>query len=123
MSKADFVRANSSLSVKDLVGKALFDGIDLTENYVYKVRGYDKKAAAKRKAIAKKLAVKRTITPVVAKPAAETAPAITNPAATTRTTDAQVEDLLRAIAAELGLGRAVEILAGERAKVRAVIGA
>jgi hypothetical protein len=34
-----------------------------------------------------------------------------------------VEDLLRAVAPELGLGRAIEILAGERARVRAAIGA
>jgi hypothetical protein len=33
-----------------------------------------------------------------------------------------VEDLLRAAAAELGLGRAMEILEGERARVRAVLG-
>jgi hypothetical protein len=32
-----------------------------------------------------------------------------------------VDDLLRAVAAELGLGRAVEILAGERARIRAVL--
>jgi hypothetical protein len=31
------------------------------------------------------------------------------------------EPLLRAVAAELGLGRAVEILQGERARVRAVL--
>ena len=121
MSKADFVRANSSLSVKDLVGKALFDGIDLTENYVYKVRRQDKLAAAKKAAAARKPYSKPTISPVVVKPVAEMKPADTKPAVTTPTTT-QVEDLLRAVAAELGLGRAVEILAGERAKVRAVIG-
>ncbi len=33
-----------------------------------------------------------------------------------------VEDLLRAVAAEIGLGRAMEILAGERARVRRVLG-
>jgi hypothetical protein len=31
------------------------------------------------------------------------------------------EDLLRAVAADVGLGRAVEILAGERARVRAIL--
>jgi hypothetical protein len=50
-SKAAFVRAHRDLSTKDLVGKALFDGIDRTENYVYKVRGQDKVAAAKKKVV------------------------------------------------------------------------
>jgi hypothetical protein len=36
-------------------------------------------------------------------------------------TNTSVEDLLKAAAAELGLGRAIEILQGERARVRAVI--
>jgi len=122
MSKADFVRQNRTLSAKEVVKKGQTVGMKLSENYVYRVRGYDKLAAKRKAAAAKKPYSKPTVSPVVGKPAADTAPAITNPAATTRTTDAQVEDLLRAIAAELGLGRAVEILAGERAKVRAVIG-
>jgi hypothetical protein len=36
------------------------------------------------------------------------------------TTSSSAEDLLRAVAAEIGLGHAVEILAGERARVKAV---
>jgi hypothetical protein len=38
------------------------------------------------------------------------------------TTASSTETLLKAVAAEIGLGRAMEILAGERARVRAVIG-
>jgi hypothetical protein len=37
-------------------------------------------------------------------------------------TVSKAEDLLKAVAAEIGLGRAMEILVGERARVRAVIG-
>jgi hypothetical protein len=37
------------------------------------------------------------------------------------TTTSSAEDLLRAVAAELGLGRAVEILARERARVAAAL--
>ena len=37
-------------------------------------------------------------------------------------TTPKAEDLLKALGAEIGLGRAMEILAGERARVRAVIG-
>jgi hypothetical protein len=45
-----------------------------------------------------------------------TGASVTSPATTS-----SAEDLLRAVAAELGLGRAVEILEGERARVRAVL--
>jgi hypothetical protein len=37
-------------------------------------------------------------------------------------TSSSAENLLKAVAAEIGLGPAIEILSGERAKVRAVIG-
>jgi hypothetical protein len=108
-SKADFVRAYPDLSGKELVGKAPFDGIDLTENYVYRVRAMDKAARKRKRAAAK------TTTATSANGAA---PSVT-PAAKL---SFSAEDLLRAVAAELGLGRAVEILAGERARVRAVMG-
>jgi len=124
-SKADFVRANPGASVKDIVAKALFDGIEISENHVYGVRASDKKVGAKKRA-AKKLA--KTATPVVTKkPTATPKKAASTskpPVASngTRLSGSSVEDLLKAAAAELGLGRALEILAGERARVRAVIG-
>jgi hypothetical protein len=121
MSKADFIRHHPTLSAAEVVEKAMTEGMKLDANHVYTVRNYDKRAKAKMKAVAKRIAVKPTITPVVVKPVAEMKPANTKPAAMTPTTDAQVEDLLRAVAAELGLGRAVEILASERARMRAVI--
>jgi hypothetical protein len=37
-------------------------------------------------------------------------------------TASSIEDLLKAVAAELGLGMAMEILQGERARVRMVMG-
>jgi len=39
-----------------------------------------------------------------------------------RASGSSVEELLKAAAAELGLGRAIEVLQGERARVRAVLG-
>jgi hypothetical protein len=61
---------------------------------------------------AKKVASKATTSPTVnGNP----------PAATITATITSAEELFRAVAAELGLGRAVEILAGERARVQAVL--
>jgi hypothetical protein len=92
--------------------QAQFDGIDLTENYVYKVRAQVKVAAARN---AKRAAAKMTSSPTTSVNGAQ--PSVTLPATTS-----SAEDLLRAIAAELGLGRAVEILEGARASVRAMLG-
>ena len=41
---------------------------------------------------------------------------------TARRTTSPAEEVPKAVAAELGLGRAMEILEGERARVRAVMG-
>jgi hypothetical protein len=121
-SKADFVRANRSLSANDIAAKAKADGITLDANYVYKVRGADK-AAAKQKRVAKKAAS----TPVVTKTSATSKKTpVSKPMASNGTrpsgSASSVEDLLKAVAAEIGLGRAMEILQGERARVRAVMG-
>jgi hypothetical protein len=48
-------------------------------------------------------------------------PIATNGSRSSSTLGAKAENVLKAVAAELGLGRAMEILAGERARVRAVI--
>jgi len=109
-SKADFVRAYPSLSAKEVVEKAKAEGIKLGWRYVYNVRASDK---ATRKA--KRAAAKATIAMTAAVNGAATSVALPAPSSST-------EDLLRAVAAELGLGRAVEILEGERERVRAVIG-
>jgi hypothetical protein len=103
-SKADFVRAHRDLSPREIVAKAKAGGIKLDVGYVYNVRGSDK-VAAKKKIDA------RVVT-------ARTGAGIPRPIVTS----SRVEDLLKAVAAELGLGSAIEILLGERARVRAVIG-
>jgi hypothetical protein len=104
--KADFVRAHRNLSPKEVVDQAKVDGIKLDVGYVYNVRGSDKISRKKKKA-----ATRRTTN-------ASNGASVLRPAAAM----SSAEDLLRAIAAEIGLGRAMEILAGERARVRAVIG-
>jgi hypothetical protein len=109
LSKSDFIRSQpASMAAKALVAKAKAAGLSIRVNQVYKVRGYDKTTA------------KTKVTKPEAKRAAS--PAKSAPAPRPVATRSSVEDLLRAVAAEIGLQRAMEILAGERARVRAVIG-
>jgi hypothetical protein len=104
-SKADFVRAHPSLSAKEVVEKAKAEGIKLGWRYVYNVRTSDKTARkAKRAAKATTVSVNGAVL-----------------SAAPPTVSSSAEDLLRAIAAELGLGRAVEILEGERARVQSIL--
>jgi hypothetical protein len=109
-SKADFVRAYPSLAPREIVEKAKTEGVKFDVAYVYRIRAMDKtarkgKRAAARETISTTATVNgpASVTSVVARPSSSP------------------EDLLRAVAAEIGLGRAVEILAGERARTRAVI--
>jgi hypothetical protein len=103
-SKADFVRANRNLSPQEIVAKAKTEGIKLAVDYVYNVRGADKAARKKKRAGAK----------------VNTSTTSSNGAGPSANSNA--EALLKAIGAELGLGKAIEILSGEQARVRAVIG-
>jgi hypothetical protein len=106
-SKSDFIRRLPKLSPKEVVAKAKAEGIKLEVGYVYNVRSAGKAVAAKRAA-----------TTTTSRKA--TARSDSQPSVSTSTSSA--EELLHAIAAEVGLGRAIEILAAERARVRAVIG-
>jgi hypothetical protein len=103
--KADFVRAHPGLSPVEIVAKAKEEGVALEVGYVYNVRTSDNRAR-KNKAPAQK-AIAR---PAVDGPVRPSAPA----------TDA-AETLLKAFAAEVGLGRAIAILESERARLRALI--
>jgi hypothetical protein len=105
-SKADFVRAYPDLSPKEFVEKAKAEGIKLGWRYVYNVRASDKAARKKNRATS----------------TTSSKPASTNGTLPSVTPWRPNEDLLKALAAELGLGRAVEILCAERARVRAMIG-
>jgi hypothetical protein len=109
LSKSDFIRSQpASMAAKALVAKAKAAGLSIRVNQVYKVRGYDKTAA------------KTKVTKVAARRGPSTAKSA--PAPRPAAARSSVEDLLRAVAAEIGLQHAMEILAGERARVRAVIG-
>jgi hypothetical protein len=127
-SKSDFIREQpATLSAAEVVAKAKAAGIKLDSFLVYKVRSRagakaKKKVAAKKTstspavAVSKKPVKRRTGFVGAPKASRSTAPAVLS------ATMSSAEDLLRAVAAELGLGRAVEILEGERARVRTVIG-
>jgi len=106
--KADFVRSvDPRFSAKDVVAKAKAAGITLTDTYVYNVRGAAKAAASK----------------AAAKPALPVKAPVPHAVAKSGVGAGAVESLLKAVAAEIGLGRAFEILVGERARVQAVLGA
>jgi hypothetical protein len=108
-SKADFVRKYPNLSPKEVVERAKAEGVTFDVGYVYNIRSADRAAEAKKKPSPKPTAAKP-------QPAAVSASRPSAPASATAT-----EDLLRAVAAEVGLGRAVEILAGERARVHSIL--
>jgi len=97
-SKAAFVRAYANLSAREIVAKAKEQGIKMGEPYVYNVRAYAKTKLGRRKGTRRGHAVTRPIT-----------------------TTSAAESLLTALAAEIGLARAIEILQGERARVHAVL--
>jgi hypothetical protein len=99
--KSDFVRSLSAATpAKDVVARARTAGIKLDLQYVYKIRSRAKPAAA-RGSVAK-------ATRARAVPARSSG------------VSPSVEGILCALAAEIGLARAVEILQGERARVSSI---
>jgi hypothetical protein len=102
VSKAAFVRGlPSTTPAKEVVAKAKAAGIKIGVSYVYNIRGAAKMAAKRKRALAKSPAV---------------GPAVSVDGAGSLTS------LLKAVAAEIGLGPAIDILRSERARVAAVIG-
>ena len=103
-SKSAFIRSlPASTPAKEVVKQAKSAGIKLNAGYVYNVRQAAKKAAKSKRAVA---------SPAVS--------SVANGGGSRVSTSA--ENLLKAVAAEIGLGSAIEILQGERARVAAVIG-
>ncbi len=104
-SKAAFVRGlPASTPAKDVVKLAKAAGIKLGTSYIYNIRGAAKTAAKKKRAAGKGPAVGM----------------VANGGGSRVSTSA--ESLLKVVAAEIGLGPAIELLQGERARVRTVIG-
>jgi hypothetical protein len=93
-----------SMTAKDVVAALKKKGMKTTEGNIYRVRRLGQKKAG-RPATSVTAPAKRRGRP----PKASAAPS-------------RAEDLLRAVAAELGLARAIDVLQGERARVRGFIG-
>jgi hypothetical protein len=101
-SKSAFIRSlPQDMPAKEVVKQAKAAGIKLNVGYVYNVRAAAKMAGKKKRALAK-------------------SPTVSANGGSRVSTSA--ENLLKAVASEIGLGPAIEILAGERARVAAVIG-
>jgi hypothetical protein len=107
-SKAAFVRQFPHLTPKEIVEKAKDEGLKLEVGYVYNIRSADKGAHGKP-----------TKSPAARPSAPKAAAAPVRPRATSHSNE---EELLKIVAAEVGLGRAIEVLQGERARVMAAIG-
>jgi hypothetical protein len=131
-SKSDFIRSQSvAMSAAEIVEKAKAGGIDLRPGLVYEVRRIAKAkkgaAAKKRMTAAKATAPEVRSTPsksasakkpMASKPAAKkTASKPIEPSASASTNEEQV---LKMVAADVGLGRAIEILLAERARVHSI---
>jgi hypothetical protein len=99
VSKAAFIRAlPQGTSAADAIAKGKAAGLVLTAGHYYAVRSTDKKKARKAKRAA-----------AVAKPSVMGSAL------------RREEDVLRAAAASIGLGRAIDLLEGERRRVRDLI--
>jgi hypothetical protein len=112
-----------ALSAKEVLAKAKARGIVTSENNVHRVRRLHivapAKAQANGSAAGSPKAVQSRSKPVPAKGLPVKAMA---PVAVQKGAGSSVDDLLLAVAAELGLARAVDILQGERARVQALLG-
>ncbi len=107
-SKAEFVRSFASTTPpKEIVQKAKAAGIKLGTAYVYNVWTRDKAGSRKKKS-----AVRPLPSRVTSANGARPSPA---PAS------AGAEGLLKAVAAEVGLARAIELLQGERDRVQSIL--
>lgn len=103
LNKAAFVRKQpTTMSAKEIVAKAKAAGITLNDKYVHKVRS-EAKVAARGKG---------------GRQQQRHAPSN----GTARAGDRSAEQLLRAVAAEIGLARAISLLQDEHQRVRRLIG-
>jgi hypothetical protein len=103
--KSAFVRSlPEGMPARDVIEKAKAHGMKMSVAYVYSVRTAAR-AAARRRGNGGASGVGASV---------RSAPMPAN--------GARVEELLRAVAAELGLSRAIALLLAEQAKVRAVLG-
>lgn len=103
--KAAFVRAHANLSPKEIVAKARAQNVKLDVGYVYNIRSSSRTANTK------------TVGRRPRGAAEHRGAAAAQPLAGA----SRVETLLKAVAAEVGLARAIEILRAERATIASAI--
>jgi hypothetical protein len=133
ISKSDFVRGQPvDLPGPEVVAKAKAAGIKLSTSLVYEVRRLMRskepaKKAAPSKQLASQPAPKPAAKETVAKKPTPRKPAVKKPAAPSAvkavTSPASAENLLRSVASEIGLGRAISLLEEQREQVLRVLGA
>jgi len=95
------------LPVKEVIAKARANGMKATESNIYRVRRTFAGPGAKASS---------------SPPSSASAPRRGRPPSVGGGGSSRAEDLLRSVAAEIGLGRALEMLTAERARVKALIG-
>ena len=101
-SKSDFIRSQPpSLSPAEVVKKGKARGIKFSPQLVYNVRRYNKSKSKTNATYARATPGTAVVRPIA--------------------TSSKAEDLLRAVAAEIGLGRAIELLEADRARVHGVL--
>jgi len=116
LSKAAFVRSLPAITpAKEVVAKAKAQGISLTNAYVYNVRATWKAATTSAKRTPSR---ERHPDPAPARGMRRKR----GPATIHLDGVRSVEDLLRSVAAELGLVRAIQVLQGEHVRVRKLLG-
>jgi len=98
------------LLVKEVIAKARAKGLKATESNIYRVRRTFPGPGAK------------TSSSSTSSSLTASAPRRGRPPSAGGGGSARAEDLLRSVAAEIGLGRALEMLTAERARVKALIG-
>ena len=119
INKSAFIRdLPEDMPAKDVVEKAKTAGLNMSIPYVYSIR-------TAQKARAKKIAAGHPPARRGRRPnsvVAATASSAPSRAATASSGHGKIEDLLRAVASELGLSNAIRLLQAEQLKVRAFMG-
>jgi hypothetical protein len=120
VSKAAFIRSlPKDMPVAEVIAKGKAQGLKIAETYVSWARWAGKKANKKSAKATAPATKPRAPTVQVTTRATPRKPTLTNGVRSPASSSA--ETLLRAVAAEVGLGRAIEILAGERARVHSIL--
>lgn len=102
--KSDFIRSQpATLSAAEVVAKGKTEGVTILPGLVYEVRRKARAKGKKKRATARSSGVS------------------TVPSTTEWSVANHAETLLRAVGAEIGLGRAIELLHDERARVHSIV--